>query len=894
MKNFSAIILFLFLIILFGGVVQAQDNKNSRIIDFNIYYQSGDSTITTKDLPFPYPPEFDVIMLTENMVGDEIWLEMEEAPGDMLFNNEIHRLDKQFLLKIESDTMHIHGKILQSTRLVKDINHSGEEGSYPTNFMPLKDKLLFSARINDNSYYYEYSNDSVIRRQGVKLPTGDHLYMEEFYKCNDEEYVVSIDGVKLLNRKLYRYSNKGNVDLVAEFKYGKKIYKGDKKWDAQFNLCEFNNQIYFQGYDKKHGHELWSFSDEEEPHLVKDLFKGKKGSYPWGLVAVNKKLFFKVKEKNGGNLFMCNENEEIVKLDKENGYAYDFHVTKMISFQNTLIFAAIDSLKRQSIWVFDGKEKPELLSSRFTDFEGVKFCGSDFLFEDVSFCGDNFLVWNDVLYFAGEDKSHGSELWAFDGINEPYIVANIFERDVSGIDELTVYKDKLYFTADEAVFDNGDRKRVFDVLWVYDGISAPHMVKSGDSLITSINELTVYGDTLFFLGDDGILGRELWCYEENNGFKLVANIDKKNYGNSSPDLQFTLNNDLFFVAEENIHGRELWKMNDKDSVSFVYDIYPGRKNPEINNLTVYNNKAYFTAEDSLHGFGLWEFDGINSPRFLFGFGEGVIAYDVNNFVVFQGALYYRINNNEHEIQVCRYNFKDAPVVVRAFNNLQPSNLFVFKDKVLFVGYTQVSGLGLWEYNGSTSQMISKVEDNLYSFTTPDGFMECNGKVYFSSADRETGIELWVYDGENAPHMVTDILPGVADSKPVPRVVFQNKLFFTAMDKGGRQQLWQYDGQESPSLVSDLKYRGTINPSPESFVVFEDKLFFACNMSGEFYKKVLWVYDGKSEPHPLITNLTDNTITYDNVRDLFVHNNRLYFAGNDDNCGVELWEYKTKF
>jgi ELWxxDGT repeat protein len=62
----------------------------------------------------------------------------------------------------------------------------------------------------------------------------------------------------------------------------------------------------------------------------------------------------------------------------------------------------------------------------------------------------NLTVFNGLLYFSADDGAHGRELWSYDGVNTPSMVADINPGQYgSGVSELKVYNNRLYFSADD-------------------------------------------------------------------------------------------------------------------------------------------------------------------------------------------------------------------------------------------------------------------------------------------------------------------------------------------------------------------------------------------------------------------------------------------------------------
>ena len=74
-----------------------------------------------------------------------------------------------------------------------------------------------------------------------------------------------------------------------------------------------------------------------------------------------------------------------------------------------------------------------------------------------------------------------------------------------------------------------------------------------------MNSLTNVNGTLFFQGDDGVHGYELWKSDGTEaGTVMVKDIYEGSQG-SSPGLMTDVGGTMFFAADDGIHGTELWK-----------------------------------------------------------------------------------------------------------------------------------------------------------------------------------------------------------------------------------------------------------------------------------------------------------------------------------------------
>jgi ELWxxDGT repeat protein len=113
---------------------------------------------------------------------------------------------------------------------------------------------------------------------------------------------------------------------------------------------------------------------------------------------------------------------------------------------------------------------------------------------------------------------------------------------------------------------------------------------------SSPSELTVFNNKLYFTASDGTHGEELWQYDGTTA-SLVQDL-RPGVDNSSPSDLTIFNNQLYFTANDGIHGPELWEY-DGTTASLVQDLRPGFNGAGPSGLTVFNNKLYFAAFEDI-------------------------------------------------------------------------------------------------------------------------------------------------------------------------------------------------------------------------------------------------------------------------------------------------------
>ncbi|HEX3554300.1 MAG TPA: ELWxxDGT repeat protein [Thermoanaerobaculia bacterium] len=213
------------------------------------------------------------------------------------------------------------------------------------------------------------------------------------------------------------------------------------------------------------------------------------------------------------------------------------------------------------------------------------------------------------ILFVADDGTTGFELWRTDGTPAGTVrVKDVNPGAGSSIQPfpnfgspLTLLGNAVYFVADDGVSGRE--------LWKSDGTAAGTVqvkdVHPGP-LSSDVDLLTVAGNRLFFVADDGVHGRELWVSDGTAaGTRLVRDVVP---GPGSPAIQglTALGYHVLFSADDGVHGRELWRSNGGLAGTFqVQDIAPGAAPSSPVGFTAAGDGVYFAANDNVAGFELW-------------------------------------------------------------------------------------------------------------------------------------------------------------------------------------------------------------------------------------------------------------------------------------------------
>lgn len=428
----------------------------------------------------------------------------------------------------------------------------------------------------------------------------------------------------------------------------------------------------------------------------------------------------------------------------------------------------------------------------------------------------------------------------------------------------------IYFFADDGV--HGWE------LWKTDGTAAgTTMVKdiqvgsaSGICEVDIETPFYAYGsaNTLFFAANDGTNGCELWKTDGTpTGTIMVKNINP-NMGSNPFSFVQAATNKVFFVANNGTNLRELWVTDGTATgTNLVKDINVGN-NSDPNNMCAFNGKVIFFANDGLnieaHGDEPWISDGTTAGTTL--------LKDIN------------IGN-----------YSSNPYVTG-------QNFCVWNNKAYFSAANQHDGsfsanTELWTTDGTTTgtTLLKEICSGSTS-SSPFGFTAGTNALYFiSNSDALTAYELWKTNGTTAgTTIVKDIYPGGVSSSIQHMIWLNDRLYFAAQDgTAAAIEPWESDGTASGTVrIADLDTYNYSSSNARAIAKIGSSVYMWAGSSNDG-RELFKITNGTTT---MLTNLNTNYNIdfgsscnddgYSDYHALF--NNRLFFAANSNNYGLELF------
>ena len=164
--------------------------------------------------------------------------------------------------------------------------------------------------------------------------------------------------------------------------------------------------------------------------------------------------------------------------------------------------------------------------------------------------------------------------------------------------------------------------RLFFIVWKTElWTSTPEDGNSDDTKFVkrfkSISNLTLSGSWLYFIGDDGVSGPELW--KSNGSPDGTVKVKDIRSGAQCSNIRYLTNvyGTLYFSANDGKHGQELWRSNGGPKNTFMLkDILPNGGSSNPTSLTSIERTLYFSANDGVHGYELWKSSGTTAGTVL--------------------------------------------------------------------------------------------------------------------------------------------------------------------------------------------------------------------------------------------------------------------------------------
>ncbi|MBN1697387.1 MAG: hypothetical protein JW881_07725 [Spirochaetales bacterium] len=299
-------------------------------------------------------------------------------------------------------------------------------------------------------------------------------------------------------------------------------------------LTVFNGNIYFRATVSGDS-ELYCYNGINAS-IVEDIWVGD-SSYPSNFCVYNSRLYFKARKDNSSDyeLWYYDGTNPCVEIDIRTGTSGS-GPTYMYVWNGKMYFQASVSNGKE-LWYHDGTTQAEIydLDPDVDDSSPSSFCG-----------------FGSYLYFTAKDEFSNYEVWRYDGSTTPFEEFEVYSSVDPGYPKSYVpYNGNLYLSGRSTATDYE--------LHYHDGTTNPiqkafDVNPSGDG---EVYVLGVYKDKLYFLGNNGSSGQELFSWDET---ELVLYDIIPGGSDSIPGNLIECNGKLYFTIYAT--NKDLYVFND--------------------------------------------------------------------------------------------------------------------------------------------------------------------------------------------------------------------------------------------------------------------------------------------------------------------------------------------
>ncbi|HEV7669824.1 MAG TPA: ELWxxDGT repeat protein [Thermoanaerobaculia bacterium] len=632
------------------------------------------------------------------------------------------------------------------------------------------------------------------------------------------------------------------------------------------NMTVVGTSIYFSADDGAHGFEPWiTDGTAAGTRMIRDAVPGLGSSFPNFFRVLGGRVFYSARDPQAGTELWVTDGTAGGTgrlVDIEPGPA-DSSATPWQTIGSDLFFAAFDSVHGQELWATDGTAAGTRLVLDIQPGANSSLTGS------VPVPGPAlFGVLGSRLFFAANDGTAGSELWASDGTAAGTTRVADIDAGADGSQPLDFARlgTKLFFRARDAAH-GGE-------LWTTDGTAAGTAlvadIRPGPDFATPF-ELVPFGGAVYFHADDGVHGRELWRSDGTEpGTTMVADI--RTGGGSglefflSPHGLTPVGSRLLFFADDEVSGNELWATDGTPAGTVqVADLNPGANLADAGSFNggrevrvVSGGRWFFRAFDGPFGEGrqLYTSDGTAAGtgrvKRLVEQRSGVTppffgrSMDFSPTAALANRLIFSGDDGVQGSEPAASDGTPAGTGLLAdvnpgFDTSSPNGMISLGGKVLFrASNGTTNDLSLWATDGTPGGTVPLAVGSQPNFLT--AFL---GSAYLSAVDAAHGTEVWKSDGTpGGTGLAFDLVPGTGSSDPALFTPLGNKLFFTAADPAAGDELWVTDGA-SAHRVADIGpgnasgFPAQLTASPTSG--FGPSVYFSADDGTN--GRELWVSDG---------------------------------------------------
>lgn len=436
---------------------------------------------------------------------------------------------------------------VKGTVLLKEIR-AGAKGGNPRLFTPVGNLVYFIANQNDAGSALWRSDGTAAGTRQVSaitggagaerlVPVGNYLLFDRY---SVEGWAGQITSLSLSTGK--------SEDLI-EFEYL------DGNGGGVHAVTGAGNQAFFASYDSQNRETLW-VTDGTKPgtRVIEAAATATGGTFGQYIgTAGNAALFPGFVQGSGTELWSSDGTEAGTKLVYDGpGQEGSSSPSSLRAAGGQMYFAADDGVHGSELWKTDGTEAGTVIVKDIWPGEeaGLPNGSAPAILTEM----------NGIVYFSAADGTAGRELWRTDGSEAGTRRVRDIYPGLAGSSpkNAAVFSDRLFFAANSA---QGEE------LWLSDGTESGTVLyanlspDNGGAQSSSPHQLTVAGDTLYFVASTQAFTNGLWQMTAGAAPTRVGSLHSLHEiiaRPPAPGAAYKPDRWIIYVVNANNPGRKLW------------------------------------------------------------------------------------------------------------------------------------------------------------------------------------------------------------------------------------------------------------------------------------------------------------------------------------------------
>ena len=208
------------------------------------------------------------------------------------------------------------------------------------------------------------------------------------------------------------------------------------------------------------------------------------------------------------------------------------------------------------------------------------------------------------------------------------------------------------------------------------------------------------GDLIFYQGTDPTHGKELWAFNHTlpvsvNNPHMVKDVYSGANNGISGDCEdmLVVNNTLFFRGNDGSNGVELWKSDGTSSGTvMVKDLNSGSGSSNPSDFTTANDKLFFTTATTSYQFRRWVSDGTNVGTYDVGYWSSNFNAIFYPEIEYNGSIYGQ-GWDGHRVLFSLNETTYERVADLGGGHNNPRALTIYDGWLYFLTYETASGTG---------------------------------------------------------------------------------------------------------------------------------------------------------------------------------------------------------